>query len=252
MAARQSWRRRTYLALNPQGRPGIVTQLLILVILLSTIVAIVETEEDLRTAWLALFFGLEILFATVFAVEYVLRIWSAAEDPRSRLRYALMPSSLIDLIVVLASVLPFVGTDVRILRLLRVVRMLRIAKLGRFSRAFGTLERAIRSRASHLIVAFSIAIVLLIFSATLIYWAEGEAQPQAFGSIPRALWWAAVTMTTVGYGDVVPLSVFGKLIAAITSMGGIVVIAIPTGILAASFSDELAREEEARESKRAD
>ena len=85
--------------------------------------------------------GLEILFAAVFSVEYVFRIWSAAEGPRSRLRYALMPSSLIDLVVVLASLLPFIGTDVRILRLLRVVRMLRIAKLGRFSRAFGTLER---------------------------------------------------------------------------------------------------------------
>lgn len=252
LVARQSWRRRTYLALNPQGRAGIVAQLLILLILLSTAVAIVETEDALRSAWLSVFVGLEILFATVFALEYLLRIWSAADGPRSRLRYALMPSSLIDLAVVLASLLPFVGTDVRILRLLRVVRMLRIARLGRFSRAFGTLERAIRSRASHLLVALSIAIVLLIFSATLIYWVEGEAQPEAFGSIPRALWWAAVTMTTVGYGDVVPLSVVGKLVAAVTSMGGIVTIAIPTGILAASFSDELAREEEEREAKRAD
>ena len=98
-----------------------------------------------------------------------------------------------------------------------------------------------------MLVAFSIAICLLILSATLIYWAEGEQQPEAFGSIPRSLWWACVTMTTVGYGDVVPYSAFGKLIAALTSMGGIVVIAIPTGILAASFSDELTREAEARD-----
>lgn len=240
---RPGWRRRTYLALNPQGRPGPISLLLIVLILLSTVVAIVETEDSWRAAWLPAFIGLEILFTAVFAVEYVFRIWSAAEGPRSRLRYALMPSSIIDLVVVLASALPFLGADVRILRLLRVVRMLRIAKLGRFSRAFGTLERAVRSRASHLIVAFSIAILLLIFSATLIYWAEGEAQPEQFGSIPRSLWWAAVTMTTVGYGDVVPLSALGKLIAGLTSMGGIAVIAIPTGILAASFSDELAREE---------
>lgn len=245
-----SWRLNTYRALNPAGRPGLVGIALILLILVSTVVAIVETEDSLRQAWLPLFAGLEIAFAAIFAAEYGLRIWSAAEGERSRLRYALMPSSLIDLVVVLASILPFFGTDVRILRLLRVVRILRIAKLGRFSRAFDTLERAIRSRASHLLVAFSMAVFLLIFSATMIYWAEGEAQPEAFGSIPRALWWATVTMTTVGYGDVVPLSGFGRIIAGLTSMGGIVAIAIPTGILAASFSSELAREEDAREVER--
>lgn len=244
---RGGWRRATYLSLNPQGRPTLASRILIAIILASTVAAIVETEDSLEIAWRPAFAALEAFFTTVFAAEYLLRIWSAPEGPKSRLAYASMPSSLIDLAVVVASLLPFVGSDVMVLRLVRVARMMRLAKIGRFSRAFGTLDRAMRSRASHLLVTLALAIVFLIFSATLMYWIEGEDQPQALGSIPRALWWATMTMTTVGYGDVIPLSVAGKLVAAVTSFGGIVLIAIPTGIFAAAFSDELIREGEAAE-----
>jgi voltage-gated potassium channel len=249
---RQSLRRRTYLALNPQGRPSLASRLLIAIILASALAAILETEDRLQMAWRITFEALEIGFTAIFAAEYLLRIWSAAEGPKSRLAYALTPSSLIDLAVVAASLVPFVGSDVMVLRLVRVARMMRLAKVGRFSRAFATLDRAARARASHLLVALALAIVFLIFSATLMYWAEGAGQPQAFGSIPRALWWATMTMTTVGYGDVIPLSVAGKLIAAVTSLGGIVLIAIPTGIFAAAFSDELIREAEQAEKARAE
>jgi voltage-gated potassium channel len=238
------WRRTVYLALNPQGRPSLASRALIAVILASTVVAVLETEPSLQGPWPPAFAALEAFFAAVFAAEYLLRIWSAAEGPKSRLAYALTPSSMIDLAVVVCSLLPFVGSGVMVLRLVRVARMLRLAKIGRFSRALATLDRAARARASHLLVALALAIVFLIFSATLMYWAEGSDRPEAFGSIPRALWWATMTMTTVGYGDVYPLSVAGKLIAAVTSLGGIVLIAVPTGIFAAAFSDELIREAE--------
>jgi voltage-gated potassium channel len=244
-----SFRRRVYLALNPERKPRGISLVLIILILVSTIVAIVETEDMMRSGRERVFFTLEMAFAAVFTIEYVFRIWSAPEGPRSRLRYALMPSSIVDLIVVIASLIPLVGSNVVALRMLRVLRMLRLAKLGRFSRALGTLHRAILSRASHLLATLAMAVVFLLFAATLTYWIEGAGQPDRFGSIPRALWWAAVTMTTVGYGDVIPLTPLGKLIAVITSMGGIVLIAIPTGILAASFSDELMREEEIAEAE---
>lgn len=235
-------RMRVYRALNPRGRLTRIALLLIALILLSTFVAIAETEEMVRSGHERAFMAAELFFTIVFTAEYLLRIWSAPEGPRSRLRYALMPSSLVDLVVVVASLLPFVASNVMALRVLRVLRMLRLAKLGRFSRALDTLHRAIRSRASHLHATFAMSLVFLLISATLMYWIEGDTQADRFGSIPRSLWWAAVTMTTVGYGDVVPMTVLGKLIAIVTSMGGIVLIAIPTGILAASFSDELARE----------
>lgn len=226
--------------------------MLISVILASSLVAILETEETLQATFAPIFETCELAFTAIFALEYLLRIWSAAEGQRSRFRYALMPSSLIDLAVLVLSVLPFIGADVMVLRLIRAARMLRLAKVGRFSRAFATMDRAVRSRASHLAVTLSLAVAFLIFSATVMYWIEGEAQPQAFGSIPRALWWATVTMTTVGYGDVIPLSVLGKIVAAITSLAGIILIAIPTGIFAAAFSDELIREAELASSESAE
>lgn len=237
-----SFRRRTYLALNPRGTPTLVARLLIIAILASTVVAVLETEETLHIHWARTFALLELGFTVLFTVEYVFRIWSAPEGETSRLRYALTPSSLIDLAVVVASLLPWVTANVMMLRLLRVLRILRLAKMGRFSRAMASLHRALRSRASHLGATLAMALVFLLISASLMHWTEGMEQPDRFGSIPRAMWWAAVTMTTVGYGDVVPLTALGKIVAGLTSMGGIVLIAIPTGILAATFSDELIRE----------
>jgi len=236
------FRQRTYLALNPRGSPSLVARLLILAILLSTALAILETEDSLRIAWYGGFAAFELAFTALFTVEYAFRIWSAPEGGTSRLRYALTPSSIIDLVVVVASLLPMVTTNVMMLRLLRVLRILRLAKMGRFSRAMASLHRALRARASHLGATLAMAVVFLLISSSLMYWSEGEAQPDRFGSIPRSMWWATVTMTTVGYGDVVPMTLLGKIVAGLTSMGGIVLIAIPTGILAATFSDELVRE----------
>jgi voltage-gated potassium channel len=186
------------------------------------------------------------VFAVIFSAEYAARLWTARESGCSALRWVVTPTAIIDLIAILASVLPFVGANAMLLRLLRVLRMLRIAKLGRFSRAFGVLEQAVRSRASHLIVALMLSVFFLLAGATLMFLIEGESQPDKFGSIPRALWWTAVTMTTVGYGDVVPVSAIGKILASLISLGGIALIAIPTGIMAAAFSDHLAEEERAR------
>jgi len=239
------FRRRVYLALNPQGRFTLTARLLIVLILLSTIVAILETEPALRVEWFVWFFAIELGFAVIFSVEYAFRIWSAPEGGTSRLRYALSLSSIIDLIVVVAAFLPLVTSNLMVLRLLRVVRIFRLAKIGRFSRAVASLERALRSRASHLLATLAMAAIFLLITSSLIYWAEGAAQPDRFGSVPRAMWWAIVTMTTVGYGDVVPATIAGKIVAGLTTLGGIVFIAIPTGILAATFSDELTREKEA-------
>jgi voltage-gated potassium channel len=246
---RRSLRRRTYDALNPRGRLTVTARLIILLILVATASAILETEPTIVAGHEERFRRIELLFAFLFSAEYALRIWSAAEGPDTRLRYALRPASLLDLAVVVGTFAPFVGTDVVVLRLARLLRILRLGRVGRYSRAFGVLERAIRSRAPHLWVAFLLALFFLLFGATLIHWIEGDAQPEHFGSIPRALWWTAVTMTTVGYGDVVPITALGKLVAGLISMGGIAVIAIPTGILAASFSDEIAREAEAKEGR---
>lgn len=153
------------------------------------------------------------------------------------------PAAVIDLVAIVGTLLPFLGGNAMLLRLFRVVRLVRIAKLGRFSRALGVMEKALRSRASQLWVTLALFLIFMTFGATLIYIVEGSAQPERFGSIPRAMWWTAVTMTTVGYGDVVPVTAVGKFLAALISIGGIMLIAIPTGIMAAAFSDALCAED---------
>jgi voltage-gated potassium channel len=236
-------RRRVYLALNPEDRLTLTTRLLIVLIIAATLVTVLETEPALLRGSEQLFTGFEIVFTIVFTLEYVLRIWSAPEGPLGRWRYALTPTSLIDLAVVVASLLTLAGAELMLLRLLRIARL---AKLARYSPALAMLQRAIRARANHLLASLSMALVFLLLSASIMYAVEGAHQPDRFGSIPRALWWSVATMTTVGYGDVVPQTPFGQLMAGIISLSGIVLIAIPTGIMAAAFSDELHGAEQKR------
>lgn len=231
-----SFRERTYRALNPQGRMTRTGRFLIYLILFATLVTVLETEASLLRGREQIFGLLEVGFAVLFGIEYGFRIWSACEGPCSRLRYALSPASLVDLVALIGSVLTLLGINVELLRLLR---LLRLAKLARYWPALDIMARAIRSRASHLAASFSLALVFLLLSATIMYWVEGAHQPDRFGSIPRALWWSVATMTTVGYGDVVPQTILGQLVASVIAISGIAMVAIPTGIMAAAFSDEL-------------
>lgn len=243
---RPSLRARVHRELSPEGRMTPTARFLIAAILVATALAILETEPMVSAGRELWFHGAEMMFAVVFSVEYALRLWCAPETGMTRLRWMRTPTALIDLVAILGSLAPFVGQNTMLLRLLRVIRLVRIAKLGRFSRAFTIMERAVRSRASHFAVTFMFFLFFLVAASAIIYLIEGEHQPDKFGSIPRSLWWTAVTMTTVGYGDVVPVTAIGKAVAALISIGGIILIAIPTGIIAASFSDEFAAEERLR------
>ena len=231
-----SLRRRIYWALNPEQGLTVTARILILLIIAATLVTALETEASVTRGNEAVFHGLELFFTAAFAAEYGLRIWSAPEGPCSRLRYAMSVASLIDLVVVVASILTLLGAELMLLRLLRMVRL---AKLARYSPALAMMQRAVRARAGHLLVSLSLALIFLLVSATIMYAVEAGEQPDQFGSIPRALWWSVATMTTVGYGDVIPHSAAGRVLAGIIALGGIIFVAIPTGILAAAFSDEL-------------
>lgn len=142
---------------------------------------VIETEPTLVRGREPVFHALELAFVILFSVEYAARIWSAPEGPCSRLRYALGLASIVDLLVILASILTLAGAE---LTLLRMLRMVRLAKLVRYSPALAMLQRAVRSRASHLLASFSLALVFLLVSATIMYGVEGPRQPEQFGSIP--------------------------------------------------------------------
>lgn len=229
--------------LNP--RPGLssTNRLIVWIIILSSALAILATEPAIHTGREAMVQVLEYGILAIFVVEYVARVWSSIENSRysGRLSYMVRPDALLDLAVIGVIALSFAGFEGVVLRLLRLGRLLRLAKLGRYSSALRTIGEAIAVRRFELIVSLAIASVLLLVSASALYVLEAEHQPDAFGSIPRAMWWSIATLTTVGYGDVVPITPLGRVFAAVTALTGIGLIAMPAGILASAFSDALQR-----------
>jgi voltage-gated potassium channel len=180
----------------------------------------------------------------VFSIEYLLRLWSAVEIPmlnrlprwKARVRYALRPIMLIDLFAVLPFYFQWVyPVD---LRALRVLRLFRLLKLVRYSPALQTLGRVLADEWRALVGAL---LVLLLFASTAMYSLEHDVQPDKFGSVPAAAWWALATLTTVGYGDAVPVTVWGKLLGGVVMLLGVGMIALPVAIIATGFNQESSR-----------
>lgn len=242
-----SLRERLYRELEPSARnePGLslLNKIVCGLIVFSVLAAVLETEPNLWNGSRVLFLYIEWICTTLFIVEYVGRLWAQAENPKycdgikGKIRYALTPSAILDFLAIAPIIVAFAGSEAFIFRLFRLLRVLRLARLGRFSEAMGYVIVAVRTRRHELILSVCAALVLLLVSATVLYVVEGGDQKEAFGSIPRAMWWAVATLTTVGYGDVYPVTILGKIFASVTAMAGIALIAMPTGILAAAFSE---------------
>ncbi len=250
-AAALSFRHRLYVQLDPaawqQQGLSLTNRFICALIVASIAFAILETEPSLETEFEDVFSLLEWLLTAAFIAEYVARLWVCTENPKyegwlGRLRYAYSPIAIVDLIALTPALLSIAGSEVFVLRLFRLVRILRLARLGPFSRAMAHIGAALRSRRYELTLSACMAVLLLIVSSVFLYLIEGNVQPNAFGSIPRAMWWSIATLTTVGYGDVFPITPMGRVVAGITAVLGIGMIALPTGILAAAFSDAIQRD----------
>jgi voltage-gated potassium channel len=214
-------------------------------IVLNIAAFVAETVEPIHRVAPQFFRGFEIFSVMVFTVEYVLRLWSVTSNPEyehpvvGRLRFARTPMALIDLVAVLPFYLPFLGVDLRFVRGLRLFRLFRVFKLGRYSEALRTFGRVFAAKKEELgIAGFGLALLLLLASS-LMYFAERDTQPEVFSSIPAATWWAVTTLTTVGYGDICPVTTFGKIIGSIIAILGIAAFALPTGILGAGFVEQI-------------
>ncbi|MHA7734763.1 ion transporter [Nitrosopumilus sp. S6] len=225
---------------------------IITLITVNVIVVIVETEESVLDQYGYLFTPFEVFSVIIFTAEYIGRIVLYKLNPKyNNSKYGLArllvsPMMLVDLAAILPFFLPFVVTDTRFIRIIRLLRLFRLFKLSRYSQPMQTLGAVFKSKAGDLGVAFFILFIVLIFASSLMYHAEHEAQPDVFTSIPASMWWGIVTLTTIGYGDVYPVTVAGKLIAAGVAVIGIAVYAIPTGIMASAFTEELRKNKESK------
>lgn len=211
-------------------------------ILFGGMFAVLSTEPQLAEISPTTFRIVELTLAALFSIEYLARLYAAGEEPAyagwlGRLRYAVTPMALIDLLATAPLFFVFLPPDSALLRLVRLIGILRFVKFARYSHAVRNLTEAMHARRYELGLSFLIGFFFLVLTATLLYFAEGQVQPEAFGSIPRAMWWSIMTLTTVGYGDVYPVTILGRICAGATAVIGIGLIAMPTGILAAAFSE---------------
>ena len=220
---------------------------IITLIVLNVIAIVLESVEPLRQAFQIQFFYFEVFSVIVFTAEYILRVWTANLIPqfnqpvKGNIRYALTPLAIIDLLAFLPFYLPFVGVDLRLLRILRIFRIFRLFKIGRYIEALSFITRVFKKKKEELVISLIFTVLLLLIASTFMYYVENEAQPENFSSIPETMWWGIATLTTVGYGDIYPITPFGKFLGGVIAVIGIGLFALPTGILASGFSDEISR-----------
>ena len=223
-----------------------VNGLIFFLIIVNVAAVMLETVDSVAASyghWLRL---CEITSVAVFTIEYVLRLVACTESRHyqgavtGRIRYMFTPLAMIDLLAVLPFYVPLlIPIDLRVLRVLRLMRMFRLLKLGRYSRAIQTLAAVLRRKAEQLMVCLFAMAVLLVLAGSLLYYAEHEAQPDVFCSIPASLWWGIATLTTVGYGDIYAITAMGKVMAGLMAVLGVGLFALPAGIVASGFSQTL-------------
>lgn len=219
---------------------------ILLLIAANVCAVILESSAEIERRWAETFQRFEVFSVFLFSVEYLVRLWVCVVDPRyknpvsGRVRFALTPYALIDLVSILPAFVTIIPIDLRFLRSIRMLRVFRLLKAGRYSRTVSAMGGAIRDSKEELSIALLALSVLLLISSGLMYFAEREAQPQVFTSIPATMWWSVTTLTTIGYGDMVPVTVFGCMLAGAISVLGIGVFALPAGIMAAAFARQAA------------
>lgn len=212
-------------------------------IIINVSALVLESYKEIRTDYKQIFQVIEIFSVAVFTIEYLLRLWVSGLDKtvkKNRLKFIFSPLGLIDLFAILPFYLPMIFLiDLRVIRILRLLRLLRVFKLGRFSKSLKTIYKVLKETKTDLAMTVFVAFILLVLSSTLMYYVENEAQPIKFASIGHSFWWSVATLTTVGYGDVYPITALGKFMSAIIALIGIGFVALPTGIISSAFVDEM-------------
>jgi voltage-gated potassium channel len=217
---------------------------IIALIVLNIAAVILSSFSDLPAGILLALSVFEIVSVVIFSAEYVLRVWTSplinAESKQPYLSFVFSFMAVIDLLAILPFYLPFIiPVDLRFLRMLRLLRLLRILKLNRYNDSMDIIVKIFKREKEKLITTFFVMAILILFSSSLMYYVENEAQPDKFPNIVASLWWAVATLTTVGYGDVYPITALGKLFSGVIALLGIGLVALPTGIISSGFITEV-------------
>ncbi len=224
--------------------------LIVVLILVNLVIVFAETfpVDPVERSWLD---AIDMLCIIVFSIEYALRVWTAdflysnLSPAKARLKYIFSFMSLIDLVAILPFYLPFLlPIDLKVLRTLRLIRLLRLVKLKRYLDALISIGAVFRKKASQLIASMLVLVVLMLIASTLMYNVENAAQPDKFRNALDSMWWAVATITTVGYGDVYPVTAMGKVLGSAIALLGIALIAVPTGIISSGFFELMKKEQQ--------
>ena len=250
--------KRTVYEIIEEAAPGnrasqIFDIFLITLIFLNVVALILGTVEEIYQVSPRAFYLFEAISVAIFTVEYLLRVWSCTVNPNyahpvlGRLRFIVSPLVLTDLLAILpVYIVLFVNLHGLDLRFLRVVRLLaRVVRLSRYFSSMRTLGRVLHNRRGELLAVVSALLLLLVMTSSLMFFAEHEAQPEEFANIPQAMWWSIITLTTVGYGDVFPITAAGRLLAGLIAIVGIGLFALPAGILGSGFMEEIGKDRNA-------
>lgn len=230
----------------------IINVFIIILIILNVIAVIVETIEPIHLQYKDFFYYFDLVSVIIFTIEYVLRVWSSNHEEKykhsfwGRLKYMVSIGALIDLLAILPFFLLIFfgfGFDIREIRILRLARVLRLFRLTAYTTSANMIKNVFRKRSNELALSFILALFLIIISSCIMYFAEHQAIPvgekeSKFSSIPATLWWAVVSLTTTGYGDIYPITALGKILASVIMLTSIAFFALPAGIITAGFIDE--------------
>ncbi|MGB3632944.1 MAG: ion transporter [Rubrobacteraceae bacterium] len=253
-------KRRVYEILEPAEAGDLESRIfdvfIVSVIIVSVLAAMLRTMAGVIEDYGILLRSVEVFCIIIFTDEYLFRLWSCTADERykrpvlGRLKFMFTPLAVVDLIAFLPFYLILFFPGTQFAGATFIFRLLRIFKMFRYSESLRMFAAVFVRKRQQLAATFSVTLVLLVFSSSLMYFAERNAQPEAFSSIPATLWWGAVTLTTVGYGDVYPVTPLGQIFGAVTALLGIGLVALPSGILASGFVEGFGRHENEEDEER--
>ena len=224
---------------------------IVILIAINVLLVILDTFSGFSDTVKRIFSMTETISVVIFTVEYLLRLFTAdylypdLSSAKARFSYVFSFMAIVDLLAILPFYLPYLfPIDLRVLRMVRLLRLLRLLKVNRYTSALSTVGNVIKRKTAQLLSSMFVVLILMIIASLLMYNIENEAQPDVFQNAFSGFWWAVATLTTVGYGDIYPVTILGKALGAVIALLGIGLVAVPTGIISAGFVENISREKE--------